>query len=71
MAHCPECEALVDVVEGEVEEGEIVACPECGVELEVVNTNPIELDLAEEELEEEETKLEGKEEEEGEEEKYE
>ncbi|OFV98523.1 MAG: hypothetical protein A3H28_09175 [Acidobacteria bacterium RIFCSPLOWO2_02_FULL_61_28] len=55
MAHCPECETLVDVVVDEVEEGEIVTCPECGVDLEVVNTNPIELDLAEdEELEEDE-----------------
>ena len=55
MAHCPECESLVDVDVDEVEEGEIVTCPECGVELEVVNTNPVELDLAEdEELEEDE-----------------
>ena len=55
MAHCPECESLVDVDTDEVEEGEIVTCPECGVELEVVNTNPIELDLAEdEEMDEEE-----------------
>jgi len=55
MAHCPECETLVDVDVDEVEEGEIVTCPECGVDLEVVNTNPIELDLAEdEELEEDE-----------------
>ena len=55
MAHCPECETLVDVDVDEVEEGEIVICPECGVDLEVVNTNPIELDLAEdEELEEDE-----------------
>ena len=55
MAHCPECETMVDVDVDEVEEGEIVTCPECGVDLEVVNTNPIELDLAEdEELEEDE-----------------
>ena len=67
MAHCPECETLVDVDVDEVEEGEIVTCPECGVDLEVVNTNPIELDLAEDEdLEEEDEK--GDEEIEGEEE---
>ena len=42
-------------------------CPECGVELEVVNINPIELDLAEDEEEEEE----GGEEEPGEEEEEE
>ncbi len=56
MAHCPACDTLVDVVEDEVEEGEIVTCPECGMDLEVVNTNPLELDVIEEEedLEEEE-----------------
>ena len=68
MAHCPECESLVDVDADDVEEGEIVTCPECGVELEVVNTNPIELDLAEdEELEEDEEEELGEEEEENEE----
>lgn len=56
MAHCPECEALVDIEEDDVEEGQLVSCPECGVDLEVVNLNPIELDLAEDEdeLDEEE-----------------
>ena len=54
MAHCPECDAVVDMDVDEVEEGQLVSCPECGVDLEVVNTNPIELDLAEEEDEEEE-----------------
>jgi len=55
MAQCPECEALMDLEPDEVDEGEIISCPECGVDLEVVNTNPIELDLAEDEdLEEDE-----------------
>lgn len=54
MPHCPECEALVDVEEGEVEEGEVLSCPECGVDLEVISTNPLELNLLEEEEEEEE-----------------
>ena len=65
MAHCPECESLVDVDVDDVEEGEIVTCPECGVELEVVNTNPVELDLAEdEELDEDEEEESGEDEEE-------
>lgn len=64
MAHCPECETLVDVDVDEVEEGEIVTCPECGVDLEVVNTNPIELDLAEDEELEEDEEEEGDEDEE-------
>ena len=51
-----EGEALIDIEEDEVEEGQVVSCPECSVDLEVVNTHPLELDLAEEEedLEEEE-----------------
>ena len=55
MSQCPECESLVEVDVDEVVEGEIVTCPECGAELEIVNTNPIEFDLAEdEELDDEE-----------------
>lgn len=57
MAQCPECEAFMDLEPDEVDEGEIISCPECGADLEVVNTNPIELDLAEDEdLEDEEEK---------------
>jgi len=55
MAHCPECEALIEMEGDEVEEGELVSCPECGVDLEVISTNPVELRLAEdEELDEDE-----------------
>lgn len=55
MAQCPECEAIVDLDAEDLEGGEIIPCPECGVDLEVTNTNPVELDLAEdEEFEEEE-----------------
>ena len=49
MAHCPECEALVDLDADEVEEGETVSCPDCGMDLEVMSTNPMELRLAKEE----------------------
>ena len=49
MSYCPECETLVDLDVDEVEEGEIVSCPECGMDLEIVSTNPLELRLAEEE----------------------
>ncbi len=38
----------------EFEEGQTVDCPECGSELEVVNTNPLELGVFEEDEEEEE-----------------
>lgn len=50
MAICPECEATVDV-DADVEEGEILECPECGVELEVISTNPVELGIAPQEEE--------------------
>lgn len=54
MAKCPECGALIDFEEDEVEEGETFSCPECAVDLEVVNTHPLELDVIEDEEEEEE-----------------
>jgi alpha-aminoadipate carrier protein LysW len=57
MPYCPECEAAIEV-EDDVEEGVTLDCPDCGAELEVVNTNPIELDIkshGEEEDEEDES----------------
>lgn len=54
MASCPDCASPLDVEEDEVEEGELISCPECGLELEVVKTNPIEVERVEEEKEEEE-----------------
>ena len=49
-ATCPECEAELTLGD-DVEKGEIVQCPECSAELEVVNTEPLELELAPEEEE--------------------
>ncbi|MGH9469446.1 MAG: hypothetical protein ACRD1N_03780 [Terriglobia bacterium] len=48
MAVCPECDATIDVEDDEVEEGQTLDCPECGAELEVVSTNPVELNPLEE-----------------------
>ena len=45
MAQCLECEAELELA-ADVEEGEIVVCPDCGVELEVVGLNPVTLELA-------------------------
>lgn len=53
MAKCPDCGALIDIEEDEVEQGEIISCPDCAVDLEIVNTHPLELDVLEEEDEEE------------------
>lgn len=54
MATCPACDAILDMEDEEFEEGQTVDCPECGAELEVVNTNPLELDVLDEDEEEEE-----------------
>lgn len=53
MALCPQCEANIDIGD-DLEEGQTLDCPECGAELEVVNTNPVELDAVLDEEEEEE-----------------
>ena len=52
MASCVECEAEFDIDEPEV--GEIVSCPECGLDMEVVSLKPLELEAVVEEEEEEE-----------------
>jgi len=46
MAVCPECEADVEIDEYDVDKGEIISCPECGIELEVVGLAPLQLDVA-------------------------
>jgi alpha-aminoadipate carrier protein LysW len=47
---CPECAADITLADDTLQ-GEIIQCPECGVELEVMSLNPIALDLAPEEEE--------------------
>jgi len=54
MAVCPECEGEVEIDEYDVDKGEIISCPECGVELEVVGLSPLQLDLAPREEDEDE-----------------
>ena len=50
MAECPECGAAI-VEDPAYEEGEIVDCEDCGVELEVISEEPLEFALAPEEEE--------------------
>lgn len=40
---CPECDNPITIDSDEVEEGETVQCEECGLELEVVSVDPLEL----------------------------
>jgi len=48
-AECPECAGQVTLQEPE--RGEIVECPECGMELEVTSVTPLALAAAPEEEE--------------------
>jgi alpha-aminoadipate carrier protein LysW len=43
MPSCPECENNLDVEVEDLEEGDVVACDECGSEYEVVGVDPLEL----------------------------
>ncbi len=43
MPNCPECENPLDIDVEEVEEGDVVACDECGTEFEIVGTEPFEM----------------------------
>ena len=54
MATCPVCEGSFYLDEEEVEEGDLINCEECGAELEVVSTDPLELEAMEEEDSDEE-----------------
>jgi alpha-aminoadipate carrier protein LysW len=54
MPSCPECENSLDIEMDEVEEGDVVACEECGTEYEVVGVEPLELSRVGDELDEDE-----------------
>jgi alpha-aminoadipate/glutamate carrier protein LysW len=51
LATCPECEAEIHVDE-DVDKGDIVNCEECEARLEVVGLDPIEMDFAPEDEDE-------------------
>jgi alpha-aminoadipate carrier protein LysW len=40
---CPECDNPIVVDVDEVEEGETVQCDECGMDLEIVSVDPLEV----------------------------
>jgi alpha-aminoadipate/glutamate carrier protein LysW len=44
VSYCPECEAIIDEEFEDV--GEVISCPHCGVDLEVISLDPLEFDLA-------------------------
>lgn len=40
--YCPECEAIISVANPSI--GDMLKCPECGEELEIIDTDPFEVD---------------------------
>lgn len=64
MPSCPECENELDIEVDELEEGDVVACEECGSEYEVVGVDPLELSKVDEDSEDEEDEYYDEEEEE-------
>ncbi|HEX7087227.1 MAG TPA: hypothetical protein VF198_12750 [Vicinamibacterales bacterium] len=54
MASCVACDSELDVDEYEVDPGDIVSCPECGANLVVASTSPLELELESDEDDEDE-----------------
>jgi alpha-aminoadipate/glutamate carrier protein LysW len=43
MITCPKCDALIDVEEEDLDEGDLLSCDECGASLTVSSLNPVEL----------------------------
>lgn len=43
--NCPECAAEIPIEAG-TEQHEIIVCPDCGVDLEVVSLEPVAVELA-------------------------
>jgi alpha-aminoadipate carrier protein LysW len=43
MINCPKCEAVIDVDEEELDEGDSLICEECGANLNVSGVSPLEL----------------------------
>ena len=53
MVNCPNCDALLDLDEEELGEGDALTCDECGADLSVTGLDPLELETTEDEEEDE------------------
>ncbi len=40
---CPECDNPLDIDADEVEPGEVIACDECGTDLEIISSDPLQI----------------------------
>ena len=54
MVNCPNCDAMIDVDEDDLDEGDTLTCEECGADLSVTGLSPLELETQEDEDEEDE-----------------
>jgi alpha-aminoadipate carrier protein LysW len=45
MVNCPSCDAVIDVDQEDLDEGEVLTCDECGSTLNVVGLDPLELEV--------------------------
>jgi lysine biosynthesis protein LysW len=43
--HCPHCDSIIKVAKPR--EGVVITCPRCGVELEIISSDPFEVDFTE------------------------
>ena len=48
MVTCPVCDGEIDIEEDDVDEGDSISCDECGADLKVISTDPLELESADE-----------------------
>jgi len=46
MVTCPKCDAVLDVEEEDLDEGDALSCDECGATLNVSGTTPLEIKSA-------------------------
>ena len=51
--NCPECDAVLDVEEDELDVGDALTCEECGVTVAVTSKEPLELAVSDEDDDEE------------------
>ena len=54
MVNCPMCDAVIDVDEEELDEGDSLICEECGANLSVSGVSPLELSADNDEGDEDE-----------------
>ena len=66
MVTCPVCEGQIDVDEEDVDEGDSLSCDECGADLKVIGTDPLEIESVDDLDEDEDEEFEDDEEDEAE-----